>query len=94
MGTTSNLLYLLLLYAVLDKDGKLSTSTGLLIGIGIMVATNLNNGNNGCSCQQRTGFNGSPYAVGYNYANPYTIGYNYGSPCCQGSRFLYNNALI
>jgi len=86
MGTTSNLLYLLLLYAVLDKDGKLSTSTGLLIGIGILVATNLNNGNNGnncCSCQN-TGFNGNPYAFGYNY----------NSPCCNGNRFLYNNALI
>ena len=84
MCTTSNLLYLLLLYAVLDKEGKLSTSTGLLIGIGIMVATNLNNGNNCCANSR----------LGYNYDH-YGLGYYYGNPCgCNNSRFLYNNALI
>lgn len=37
MNIGNNLLYLLLLYAVLDKDNKLSTTTGLLIAVGIMV---------------------------------------------------------
>ena len=87
MGTTSNLLYLLLLYAVLDKDGKLSTSTGLLIALGIIVATNLNNGcgcnnnNNSCGYDRRLN-NGTPYVWGYNNFNPY-----------QNSNFLFNNAL-
>ena len=37
MNLTSSLLYLLLLYAVLDKDGKLSLNTGLLIAFGILL---------------------------------------------------------
>ena len=56
MGSTGNLLYLLLLYAVLDKDGKLGTSTGLLLAVGIMVATNLgNNCCNRCCCSSNNG---------------------------------------
>ena len=91
MGLSSNLLYLLLLYAVLDKDGKLGTSTGLQIGIGIMVATNClngnnncnNNNNNGCGCQRAICNNGNPYYYGYGINNPAVYG-----------NFLYNNALI
>ena len=37
MNIGNNLLYLLLLYAVLDKDNKLSVTTGLLIAVGIMI---------------------------------------------------------
>ena len=37
MNLTTSLLYLLLLYAVLDKDGKLSLNTGLLIAFGILL---------------------------------------------------------
>lgn len=37
MRLSSNLLYLLLLYAVLDKDNRLSVTTGLLIAGGIML---------------------------------------------------------
>ena len=37
MNLTNSLLYLLLLYAVLDKDGKLSLNTGLLIAFGILL---------------------------------------------------------
>lgn len=37
MHITSNLLYLLLLYAVLDKNNRLSVTTGLLIAGGIML---------------------------------------------------------
>ena len=37
MNLSTSLLYLLLLYAVLDKDGKLSLNTGLLIAFGIML---------------------------------------------------------
>ena len=91
MGTTSNLLYLLLLYAVLDKEGKLSTSTGLLIGIGIMVATNLNNGNNLLGCNHHT-----PCGCDRRIPPPinYPIGYNNFNPYYQNSTFAYNNALI
>ncbi len=51
MGITSNLLYLLLLYAVLDKEGKLSVCAGLLIAIGIIVCTSccFNGFNNPCN---------------------------------------------
>ena len=86
MGISSNLLYLLLLYAVLDKEGKLGTSTGLLLGIGIMVATNClnnnNNGNNGC-CNRFANNVPMPYYYGYGASNPSVYG-----------NFLYNNALI
>lgn len=34
---TNNLLYLLLLFAVLDKDGRLTTTSGLLIAISLML---------------------------------------------------------
>ena len=37
MNLTTSLLYLLLLYAVLDKDGKLSLNTGLVIAFGILL---------------------------------------------------------
>lgn len=67
MGITSNLLYLLLLYAVLDKDGKLSVSTGLLLALGIIVATNCcnnNNNNNSCCCQRQSfGNNFNPFGA-------------------------------
>ena len=41
MNIGNNLLYLLLLYAVLDKDNKLSVTTGLLIAVGIMIFLSL-----------------------------------------------------
>ena len=37
MNISSSLLYLLLLYAVLDKDNKLSLTTGLVIAFVIML---------------------------------------------------------
>lgn len=37
MNLTTSLLYLLLLYAVLDKNGSLSMTTGLLIGAAILL---------------------------------------------------------
>ncbi|MEG1923949.1 MAG: hypothetical protein RR054_05285 [Clostridia bacterium] len=37
MPLTSNLLYLLLLYAVLDKSNKLTVCSGVLIAVGLMV---------------------------------------------------------
>lgn len=37
MSITSSLLYLLLLYAVLDKDGKLSLTTGLVLAFIILL---------------------------------------------------------
>ncbi len=37
MNITSSLLYLLLLYAVLDKDGKLSLTTGLIAAFVILL---------------------------------------------------------
>lgn len=37
MSLSNNLLYLLLLYAVLDKQNNLSLTTGLIIAFGIML---------------------------------------------------------
>ena len=37
MNITQSLLYLLLLYAVLDKDGKLSLTNGLVIAFVILL---------------------------------------------------------
>lgn len=37
MNITTSLLYLLLLYAVLDKDGKLSLTTGLIIAFVVLL---------------------------------------------------------
>ena len=37
MNITTSLLYLLLLYAVLDKDNKLSLTTGLIIAFVILL---------------------------------------------------------
>lgn len=37
MSLSNNLLYLLLLYAVLDGDNKLSTTNGILLALGIML---------------------------------------------------------
>ena len=48
MNLTTSLLYLLLLYAVLDKDGKLSLNTGLVIAFGILLF-NCYFGNRCCS---------------------------------------------
>ena len=37
MNLTTGLLYLLLLYAVLDKEGKLSLTTGLIVAFAILL---------------------------------------------------------
>ncbi len=56
MNITRSLLYLLLLYAVLDKDNKrLSLTTGLTIAFVIMLL-NCYFGNNGCN-NSRLGYN-------------------------------------
>lgn len=59
MNIGNNLLYLLLLYAVLDKNNKLSVTTGLLIAIGIMVFGACCN-----PCANR--FNGANQTIGLN----------------------------
>ena len=43
MNITTSLLYLLLLYAVLDQDNKLSVTTGLVIAFVILL----------CNCYRR-----------------------------------------
>ncbi len=48
MNITTSLLYLLLLYAVLDKDGKLSLTTGLVIAF-VILLLNCYFGNRCCS---------------------------------------------
>ena len=48
MNITSSLLYLLLLYAVLDKDNKLSLTTGLIIAFIILLINCYLN--NRCCC--------------------------------------------
>ncbi len=56
MNLTQSLLYLLLLYAVLDKNNKLSITTGLLIAFGILLlncycSRSCNRGNNAVSSE-------------------------------------------
>ncbi|MCM1042807.1 MAG: hypothetical protein NC350_01185 [Corallococcus sp.] len=51
MTLSQNLLYLLLLYAVLDKDNKLSLTTALVIAFVIMLINCYRN--NQCCCNNR-----------------------------------------
>ncbi|MBQ2723044.1 MAG: hypothetical protein IJF72_00120 [Clostridia bacterium] len=55
MNLTQELLYLLLLYAVLDKDRKLSLTTGLIIAFAIILLSNYRQ--NCCNTQPRCGCN-------------------------------------
>lgn len=48
MNFTTSLLYLLLLYAVLDKDNKLSLTTGLIIAF-VILLFRCNFGNRCCN---------------------------------------------
>lgn len=61
MNITGSLLYLLLLYAVLDKNGKLSTTTGLVIAFVILLFNcyvgRCCNGRNSVSTQSGNTFN-------------------------------------
>ena len=64
MNITTSLLYLLLLYAVLDKDNKLSLTTGLIIAFVIMLlncwySRCCNNNNNGLTTTTTTTTTGS-----------------------------------
>lgn len=72
MNLSGNLLYLLLLYAVLDKDNRLSTTSGLLVALAIMLygtcrtAINVccNNQRNNCNANNNCGINnfaGNPF---------------------------------
>ena len=53
MNITTSLLYLLLLYAVLDKDGKLSLTTGLVIAF-VILLLNCYFGNRCCNNNSST----------------------------------------
>lgn len=55
MNITRSLLYLLLLYAVLDKDNKLSLTTGLTIAFVIMLLNCCFGNNLGCGNTARNG---------------------------------------
>ena len=64
MNITTSLLYLLLLYAVLDKDNKLSLTTGLIIAFVILLlncwySRCCNNNNNGLTTTTTTTTTGS-----------------------------------
>lgn len=63
---TSNLLYLLLLYAVLDKENRLSTTTGLLAALGIILYGTCRTAINTC-CNQQSNYNNANFA---NNCNP------------------------
>ena len=60
MNITTSLLYLLLLYAVLDKDNKLSLTTGLIVAFVILLLNCwfnnrcCNNSNNGLTTTTTT----------------------------------------
>ena len=60
---TSNLLYLLLLYAVLDKENRLSTTTGLLAALGIILYGTCRTAiNTCCNNQQQANYNNANFA--------------------------------
>ena len=58
MNLTNSLLYLLLLYAVLDKDGKLSLTSGLILAF-IILLFNCYFGNRCCGNNNNSITNGS-----------------------------------
>ncbi len=60
MNLTTGLLYLLLLYAVLDKDGKLSLTTGLIIAFAILLF-NCYFGNRCTECATRSTSSGNVF---------------------------------
>ena len=55
MMLSGNLLYLLLLYAVLDTEDRLSPTTGLLIALGIMLYGTCRTAINACCNNSRQG---------------------------------------
>lgn len=67
MNITRSLLYLLLLYAVLDKDNKLSLTTGLTIAFVIMLLNCYFGNNLGCNTA-RNG-NGNNCCCGNSFLN-------------------------
>lgn len=56
MSISNNLLYLLLLYAVLDDSNKLSTTNGILLALGIMLFGYFRNVME-CCCRRCSGNN-------------------------------------
>ena len=74
MMLSGNLLYLLLLYAVLDKEDRISPTTGILIALGIMLYGTCRTAINACCNNPRQGHNHCNNG-NYNYAN-YNNGYN------------------
>lgn len=68
MNITRSLLYLLLLYAVLDKDNKLSLTTGLTIAFVIMLLNCYFGNNLGCSNATRNS-NGNNCCCGNSFLN-------------------------
>ena len=69
MSFSQNLLYLLLLYAVLDRGNKLSLTTGLVIACGILLF-NCYFGNrccNGSNGNATTISNGNPFSLINNF---------------------------
>ena len=86
MNLTKSLLYLLLLYAVLDKDNRrLSLTTGLTIAFVIMLL-NCYLKNLGCN-NGRNGWNNNCYGLrnGNNWSN--------GNNCCCGDTFFGLNGI-
>lgn len=85
MMLSNNLLYLLLLYAVLDKENRLSTTAGLLAALAIMLYGSCRTAINVCCNNPRQGNNSQCNNGNYNYAN-YNNGYNnanYGQNNCN-----------
>lgn len=68
MNITRSLLYLLLLYAVLDRDNKLSLTTGLTIAFVIMLLNCYFGNNLGCGNTVRNA-NGNNCCCGNSFLN-------------------------
>lgn len=76
MMLSGNLLYLLLLYAVLDKEDRISPTTGILIALGIMLYGTCRTAINACCNSPRQGHNSHCNNGDYGYANFNNAGYN------------------
>ena len=69
MSFSQNLLYLLLLYAVLDRGNKLSLNTGLIVAV-VILLFNCYFGNrccNGSNSNVTTISNGNPFSLVNNF---------------------------
>ena len=83
MMLSNNLLYLLLLYAVLDKEDRISPTTGILIALGIMLYGTCRTAINACCNSPRNTHCNNANYNNANFANYNNANYNNCNPGCN-----------